>query len=82
MVVRPSQCDTEFHRYGVEWTPASIKFSVDDVVFYTFTNSSTLPFNQNFFFILNVAMGGNFGGAVDPAFTTGEMEIDYLRVYQ
>jgi beta-glucanase (GH16 family) len=73
---------TEFHRYGMEWTPATIKFSVDDVVFYTFANNSTLPFNQNFFFILNVAMGGNFGGTVDPAFTTGNMEIDYLRVYQ
>lgn len=77
-----SNVTTEFHKYGVEWTPASIKFSVDDVVFFTFANNSTLPFNQNFFFILNVAMGGNFGGAVDPAFTEGQMEIDYLRVYQ
>lgn len=77
-----SNVTTEFHKYGIEWTPAFIKFSVDDVVFFTFTNSSSLPFNQNFFFILNVAMGGNFGGAVDPAFTQGQMEIDYLRVYQ
>jgi len=77
-----SNVTTEFHRYGVEWTPASIKFSVDDVVFYTFANSSSLPFNQNFFMILNVAMGGNFGGAVAPGFTSSEMEIDYIRVYQ
>jgi beta-glucanase (GH16 family) len=77
-----SNVTTEFHKYGIEWTPAFIKFSVDDVVFFTFTNSSNLPFNQNFFFILNVAMGGNFGGAVDPAFTQGQLEIDYLRVYQ
>ena len=77
-----SNVTTEFHKYGIEWTPAFIKFSVDDVVFFTFTNTSNLPFNQNFFFILNVAMGGNFGGAVDPAFTEGQMEIDYLRVYQ
>mgnify|MGYP003594499460 CR=1 FL=1 len=77
-----SNVTTEFHRYGVEWTPTTIRFSVDDVVFYTFANNSSLPFNQNFFFILNVAMGGNFGGAVDPAFTEGQLEIDYLRVYQ
>lgn len=77
-----SNVTTEFHKYGVEWTATSIKFSVDDVVFFTFANTSSLPFNQNFFFILNVAMGGNFGGAVDPAFTEGQMEIDYLRVYQ
>ena len=73
---------TEFHKYAMEWTSASIKFSVDDVVFYTFANTPTLPFNQNFFIILNVAMGGNFGGTVDPAFTSGAMEIDYVRVYQ
>ena len=73
---------TEFHRYAVEWTPLSIKFLVDDSPFFTFVNTRTLPFNQNFFIILNVAMGGNFGGPVDPAFTSAAMEIDYVRVYQ
>jgi beta-glucanase (GH16 family) len=32
--------------------------------------------------ILNLAMGGTFGGAVDPAFTNAQMEVDYVRVYQ
>ncbi|MBI1343122.1 MAG: family 16 glycosylhydrolase [Terrimonas sp.] len=73
---------TEFHTYAAEWTTSSIKFSVDGAVFYTFANSAPLPFNQNFFIILNVAMGGNFGGTVDPAFTSAQMEIDYIRVYQ
>ena len=71
-----------FHKYTVEWDATKIKFSVDDVAFYTFSNNSSLPFNQNFFVILNLAMGGNFGGAVDPAFSTATMEIDYVRVYQ
>lgn len=73
---------TEFHKYSLEWTAATIKISVDDVPFYSFTNSPGLPFNQNFFIILNIAMGGNFGGPVDPAFTSATMEIDYVRVYQ
>ena len=77
-----SNATTEFHKYTVEWSEATIKFSVDDAVFYTFTNAAGLPFNQNFFIILNVAMGGNFGGPVDPAFTSAAMEIDYVRVYQ
>lgn len=77
-----SNATTEFHKYGMEWSPTSIKFSVDDVVYYSFVNNSTLPFNQPFFLIMNIAMGGNFGGAVDPAFTTGTMEVDYIRVYQ
>ena len=73
---------TDFHKYSMEWSASFIKFYVDDVPFYTFANAASLPFNQNFFIILNVAMGGNFGGAVDPAFTSAAMEIDYVRVYQ
>jgi beta-glucanase (GH16 family) len=41
-----------------------------------------VPFNQDFFLILNVAMGGTFGGAIDPSFEQSTMEIDYIRVYQ
>ncbi len=77
-----SNATTEFHRYTVDWTDASIKFLVDDVLFFTFSNASTLPFNQPFFLLLNLAMGGTFGGSVDPAFTNASMEIDYVRVYQ
>ena len=73
---------TDFHIYSLEWSPATIKFFVDDALYYSHGNSGTLPFNQTFFLILNVAMGGNFGGAIDPNFTSGTMEIDYVRVYQ
>lgn len=73
---------TEFHRYGLEWTAESIKISVDDEVFHVTANSGSLPFNHDFFFILNVALGGNFGGPVDPAFTNATMEVDYIRVYK
>ena len=77
-----SNATTEFHKYTVEWTPTNITFLVDDASFYIFTNSGALPFNQNFFFILNLAMGGNFAGAIDPALNTAVLEIDYIRVYQ
>ncbi len=73
---------TEFHVYKCEWSAATIKFFLDDNLYYTFGNSGSYPFNQNFFVILNIAMGGNFGGTVDPAFTSGTMEIDYVRVFQ
>ena len=73
---------TDFNKYTLEWSASEIKISANDVVFFTFSNNNTVPFNQNFFFILNVAMGGNFGGTVDPAFTSSTMEIDYIRVYQ
>ena len=77
-----SNATTEFHIYRMEWSASSIKFYIDDVIFYTFSNNSSLPFNQNFFLLLNFAMGGNFGGTVDPAFTNATFEIDYIRVYQ
>ncbi len=77
-----SNATTAFHKYAVEWTSSSIKISVDDVVFHTVANTNALPFNQNFFLIMNIAMGGNFGGAIDPAFSSGTMEVDYVRVYQ
>ena len=73
---------TEFHKYTCEWSAQSIRFLVDDRLYFTTANSASLPFNQTFFLLLNIAMGGNFGGTVDPAFSSGVMEIDYVRVYQ
>ncbi|MEB0248726.1 MULTISPECIES: family 16 glycosylhydrolase [unclassified Mucilaginibacter] len=74
---------TAFHVYSMDWTPTAMKFAIDGVVFYTFDNSADKPFNQDFFLILNVAFGGNFGGpAVDPNFTADAMEVDYVRVYK
>ncbi len=77
-----ANASTAFHKYSAIWSAASIQLLIDDVVYYTLTNKSSLPFNQNFFILLNVAMGGNLGGTVDPAFTSDQMEIDYVRVYQ
>jgi len=73
---------TDFHVYSLDWTATSMKFAVDGVVFHTFANDGSTPFNANFFLIMNLAMGGNFGGAVDPAVTGGTMEVDYVRVYR
>ena len=73
---------TEFHIYSLEWSASAIKIYVDGQLFHTTINSSNIPFNHDFFFILNVAMGGGFGGPVDPAFTNATMEVDYIRVYK
>ncbi len=73
---------SEFHKYGLIWNSTSVQFLVDDIVTYTFSNATNLPFNQNFFLLLNMAMGGNFGGNIDPAFNNAIMEVDYVRVYQ
>ncbi len=72
----------EFNTYTVEWSADRILFAVNDEVYHEYTNTSSTPFNAPFFLILNVAMGGTFGGAVDPAFSESAMEVDYIRVFQ
>ena len=74
--------NTKFHLYTSEWSASEIKFYVDNVLFKTFVNTNTSPFHQNFYIILNLAMGGNFAGPVDASVTNASMEVDYVRVYQ
>lgn len=78
-----------FKIYELIWSDSVMKFYVrdtetsDPILIKQFTNSPAHPYyNANFFLIFNVAMGGNFGGNIDPAFTQSAMEVDYVRVYQ
>ncbi len=68
------------------WSENQISFLIDDERYYTYSpaikNEANWPFDKNQFIILNVAMGGTLGGAIDPNFTTSIMEIDYVRIYQ
>jgi beta-glucanase (GH16 family) len=73
---------TGFHIYAMDWSATSIKLYVDGQLYHTVPNSNSIPFKHNFFFLLNMAMGGNFGGDIDPAFTSAAMEVDYIRVYK
>ncbi len=73
---------SEFHIYSMEWTPTFIKMFVDDVPYYQIDLNDNLPFNKDFFIILNIAMEGDLGGTADPNFSEAVMEIDYVRVYQ
>jgi beta-glucanase (GH16 family) len=80
-IVTIANASTEFHIYTADWSAGSIKFYVDNQLYYTFANSASVPFNHNFFLIINCAIGGNFGGAIDANFTSSIFEIDYVRVY-
>lgn len=76
----------EFHSYELVWTAEKLDFRVDGNTFYTYNpavkDADTYPFNKDFFIILNVAMGGNLGGAIAPEFTESTMEVDYVRLYK
>jgi hypothetical protein len=79
---------TDWHVYTMEWTPTSIKTYLDGNEFFSMNISGVepyYPFNKDFFFIFNVAMGGTNGGIIDPNLQQGfvdAMEVDYIRVYQ
>ena len=77
-----SNASSEFHLYTMEWTDTAVKIYLDDVQFYELANDASLPFNADFFLILNVAMGGTLGGTIDTSFTEDTMEIDYVKVFQ
>jgi hypothetical protein len=80
--IEEANVSSEFKLYTVEWTEEHILFAVNNQVYHEFENSADLPYNQPFFIIVNVAMGGTFGGDVDPDFNSSVMEIDHIRVYQ
>jgi beta-glucanase (GH16 family) len=76
----------DFHTFVVEWEPNLITWYVDGIQYHQ-AEPSDVPgpwvFEKPFFLLLNFAIGGNFGGAVDPAnpYPQGYL-VDYVRVYQ
>jgi beta-glucanase (GH16 family) len=77
-----------FHTYAVEWYPDHIDAFVDGVKYFTSWNDGggddSWPFNKNFHLILNLAIGGDWGGAqgIDPNAFPRKFLVDYVRVYQ
>jgi beta-glucanase (GH16 family) len=78
---------TAFHVYAVEWRPDRIQFFLDDTLYYEALNPGTgweaWPFDQPFYLIMNLAIGGFWGGqqGIDDSIFPVRMEIDYVRVY-
>lgn len=87
--IRQANIENEFHLYSIEWLDDRIVFYVDNVKQATFWNDllgdyKSWPFDQEFYVILNLALGGKMGGNInDNIFNSDiEMEIDYVRIYQ
>ena len=82
----------EFNLYAVEWEETVMRFYVNDVLYHTVTNWSSTgypypaPFDQSFYIILNLAVGGNFDGNRLPDVSIFDqavlMEVDYVRVFE
>lgn len=82
----------DYHRYGMLWKPDEVTFFIDDNVVYKARKSDSgltnWPFGPNaqgkdpdFYLIFNLAMGGNFGGAVDNSLNSATLSVDWVRYY-
>ncbi|MFM2392521.1 MAG: hypothetical protein RLZZ546_498 [Bacteroidota bacterium] len=80
--------NTDFHLYGIEWDENKIQFFFDNKPYLLFKNDrkgyKSWPFDKSFYLILNIAVGGNWGGkmGIDENIWPQRMEIDYVRVYK
>jgi len=77
----------EYHIYSMDWTPEGITASVDGNVYFTYNDTSTAlawPYNKPQNIILNLAIGGGWGGleGLDESMTSQQFLIDYVRVYE
>ncbi len=78
-----------FHVYAIEWNPERIDFFLDDKKYFTYAKEpgateEVWPFDQPFYLILNLAIGGAWGGqkGIDEAIFPQRFEIDYVRFYE
>ena len=77
---------TAFHDYQMHWTADTVRFGIDGVPHFEYPNPrqgrERWPFDAPQFLILNIAIGGDLGGAVDDTVFPVSMEIEHVRVYQ
>ena len=78
---------TDFQLYRIDWTPDYINGYVNDVRIFSFSNEkrgfSAWPFDKKFHWLINLAVGGNWGGqqGIDDEAFPALFEVDYVRVY-
>jgi len=77
----------EFHVFSLEWKQNQVKWLIDGNVYSTYTSAdfgaNNYPFNEDFFLIFNMAVGGNWPGNPDATtYLPQWLIVDYVRVYQ
>jgi len=83
-----SDCSENFHTYQLMWDQDTIKIGVNGNYYFSFSNERSgydaWPFNNKMYLLLNLAVGGNWGGSKGVAtdIWPRRMEVDFVRVYQ
>lgn len=81
---RQVEAMNDFHVYSLDWRPDRITMSIDGEPYYVYDKTDgplEWPFDRPQNLILNLAIGGGMGGAVDPDGERARFVIDYVRVY-
>jgi beta-glucanase (GH16 family) len=87
-LIRVSDATEAFHVYAIDWTQSRIRWLVDGREYFSFAREEggrdVWPFDGPFHLLLNVAVGGSWGGqqGVDASALPFRMEVDYVRVYR
>ena len=87
-VLYTPKSEQQFQTYILDWKEDQMDWYIDGEKYFTFKNDNTdstaWPFDQKFHMILNLAVGGNWGGrhGIDESIWPQQMEVDYVRIYQ
>lgn len=86
IIMQPGKWSDDFHTYAVEWEQDEIRWYVDNMLYSVKTIADVAPEDwpfdgrNNFHFILNLAVGGTWGGTVDDSVLPQQMHVDFVRV--
>jgi beta-glucanase (GH16 family) len=87
IIQSPTILSSNFHTYSIEWTSDSIKWFFDDLCYNTIDRQDVeslgkpWPFDQEFYLIMNLAIGGWFAGDVDPQLDSAQLEVKSIKYY-
>jgi beta-glucanase (GH16 family) len=87
IIQSPTQLSEDFHSYGISWNADQIEWFFDGISYNTITRSEVeasgrpWPFDQEFYLIMNLAIGGWFAGDVDPQLSKAELRIESIKYY-
>ena len=87
IIQSPTALSDNFHTYSIYWTPDSIQWFFDDLCYNTINRADVesqgkpWAFNQEFYLIMNLAIGGWFAGEVDAQLESAELHIESIKYF-
>jgi beta-glucanase (GH16 family) len=85
LIAAEADLNEDFNIFAIEWSENRVEWTMNDQTYFVATNEDIAPnewvFNQEFYLILNLAMGGHFTGPIDAELNNATLTVDYIRFY-